>query len=252
VIFLSPGSNVRPIGFTTDNQKGMAMIYISTAIFSQPASCQAPFAKRVRKNAFAMLGVAVLMCSAATVSRAEVTPTTPLKDFNTQTDEMKQTLQDAGREIDRIATELSKLTAADAAAQKVAELQGVISDTLAKLSDNSPIATSTRAAMAYINQRLRQAQENPSFEKEIRADFVAEWQATLKKAEASVADLEKASAELVNLLRTAQVQGDIIEERIALVNANKATEAIQRAAAQIRSASIGLKEYLRQLGSPRT
>lgn len=206
---------------------------------------------RMLAGAWALLGFGIisqpLLAEPADGPPAIVSP---VDDFNKQLEIVKKGFGALAGKIEQGTKNIEQLTAADAARQQIAEMQGLIADTLGAVSDNGDVARLGQKTLDFARAKQRQFETDPKFTPEERQFLLNEWRRIGADTERAVADLANARQEFSQLLRNVQTRGDYIEELQALNNAQKMLEVIKLLAGEIRSASGAMKAFIHSVTPP--
>lgn len=176
----------------------------------------------------------------------------PVTSFTQQYDETRKALAGLRGKIGDSVKAIEGMTKPEAVAAELDRFMSDVSDSLAALSDNGPVATGAETALSFAQQKLQQFQSESRFGQEDRETLQREWRRTVRELEDATGQLTSARRELVQLLGVLQTKRDVLTEWQIVQNAQGVVAALKQLTAQIREASEAARGFLRSTGAPQS
>jgi chromosome segregation ATPase len=174
----------------------------------------------------------------------------PVDEFAKQLEDFQKSVPDLNRRIQDSATSIDRTTDVAKARAEIDELRAEVSALLGAVADNGPVSQLGVKALAHINDKLKQLQQDTRFKPEERQYLIGQWQQLQSQTEAATKELDDARGQFAGLLQTLQQNEDFIGELLEIRQAERALEVIRSLSHDIRDASNQLNKLIGGIKPP--
>ncbi len=174
----------------------------------------------------------------------------PVDEFSKQLEDFQKSVPDLNRRIQDSASTIDRTTDVAKARAEIDQLREEVSALLGAVADNGPVSQLGVRALAHINDKLKELQQDTRFKPEERQYLIGQWQALQSQTEEATKELDDARGQFAGLLQTLQQNEDFIGELLEIRQAERALEVIRSLSHDIRDASNQLNKLIGGIKPP--
>jgi chromosome segregation ATPase len=174
----------------------------------------------------------------------------PVDEFSKQLEDFQKSVPDLNKRIQDSASTIDRTSDVAKARAEIDQLREEVSALLGAVADNGPVSQLGVKALAHINDKLKELQQDTRFKPEERQYLVGQWQALQSQTEAATKELDDARGQFAGLLQTLQQNEDFIGELLEIRQAERALEVIRSLSHDIRDASNQLNKLIGGIKPP--
>jgi len=174
----------------------------------------------------------------------------PVDEFSKQLEDFQKSVPDLNKRIQDSASTIDRTSDVAKARAEIDQLREEVSALLGAVADNGPVSQLGVKALAHINDKLKELQQDTRFKPEERQYLIGQWQALQSQTEAATKELDDARGQFAGLLQTLQQNEDFIGELLEIRQAERALEVIRSLSHDIRDASNQLNKLIGGIKPP--
>jgi chromosome segregation ATPase len=174
----------------------------------------------------------------------------PVDEFSKQLEDFQKSVPDLNKRIQDSAASIDRTSDVAKARAEIDQLREEVSALLGAVADNGPVSQLGVKALAHINDKLKELQQDTRFKPEERQYLIGQWQALQSQTEAATKELDDARGQFAGLLQTLQQNEDFIGELLEIRQAERALEVIRSLSHDIRDASNQLNKLIGGIKPP--
>lgn len=174
----------------------------------------------------------------------------PVDEFSKQLEDFQKSVPDLNKRIQDSAASIDGTTDVAKARAEIDQLREEVSALLGAVADNGPVSQLGVKALAHINDKLKELQQDSRFKPEERQYLIGQWQQLQSQTEAATKELDDARGQFAGLLQTLQQNEDFIGELLEIRQAERALEVIRSLSHDIRDASNQLNKLIGGIKPP--
>jgi chromosome segregation ATPase len=174
----------------------------------------------------------------------------PVDEFSKQLEDFQKSVPDLNKRIQDSASTIDRTSDVAKARAEIDQLREEVSALLGAVADNGPVSQLGVKALAHINDKLRELQQDTRFKPEERQYLVEQWQQLQSQTEDATKELDDARGQFAGLLQTLQQNEDFIGELLEIRQAERALEVIRSLSRDIRDASNQLNKLIGGIKPP--
>lgn len=198
----------------------------------------------------AMLAATLALPGSSARAADAANAASPVDEFSKQLEDFQKSVPDLNRRIQDSATSIDRTTDVAKARAEIDELRAEVSALLGAVADNGPVSQLGVKALAHINDKLGELQQDTRFKPEERQYLIGQWQQLQEQTEAATKELDDARGQFAGLLQTLQQNEDFIGELLEIRQAERALEVIRSLSHDIRDASNQLNKLIGGIKPP--